>query len=171
MKFGHIARFACLSAALLFASAQAQSRGVKYEEPWGMAGCGFSSLFIKEKSQGAQIGASVVNMFFSEMTNSSAMSSGTSNCVTTRTRMASNEQKVFITVNLASLTKEAAQGNGEHIAALAEVFGCPHAEFAKLSQSHYTRIYGKNEPDAVYNNYVTEVTSDQNLVKSCLRVI
>lgn len=143
----------------------------KDTEAWGMGGCGFASLFIKEKEMLPQIGASAVNYFFSAYTQSSAISSGTSNCVTTRSNLAAKEQEVYITVNLASLSKEAAQGTGEHIQALAEVFGCPHEPFAQLSQSRYNKIYSTNEPNTVLQNYLKEVSSDQNLAKSCLRTI
>ena len=139
-------------------------------DPYGMGGCGFASLFIKEKDMLPQIGASVVNDFFGS-TQSFAITSGTSNCVASRSDLAAREQEVFITVNLSSLSKEAAQGAGEHISALAEVFGCPNEDFVKLSQSHYGKIYGTNEPSAVLQNYLREVNSDQNLAKRCLRTI
>lgn len=140
-------------------------------DPWGMGGCGFASLFIKEKEMLPQIGASIVNEFISGFTQSFAISSGTSNCVASRSNLALKEQEVFITVNLASLSKEAAQGNGEHISALAEVFGCPNEDFAKLSQNHYEKIYGINEPAKVLESYLSEVKADQNLAKSCIRTI
>ncbi|MES2616215.1 MAG: DUF3015 family protein [Bdellovibrionota bacterium] len=149
----------------------ATKQKASYEQPWGMAGCGFASLFIDDKGQLPQMGASVLNIFLSEYTNSFAISSGTSNCVENRAGVAQNEQKAFITVNLASLSKEAAQGDGEHISALAEVFGCPQDEFAKLSQTHYSNIYGTNEPTAVFQNYLKEVNANENLAKSCLRAI
>ena len=140
-------------------------------EPWGMGGCGFASLFIKEKETLPQIGASLVNELFSNSTQSIAISSGTSNCVASRKDLASKEQEVFITVNLSSLSKEAAQGSGEHISALAEVFGCPNSDFIKLSQAHYNKIYETNEAAVVLQNYLNEVKQDQNLAKSCLRII
>jgi hypothetical protein len=144
----------------------------KYKDvdPWGMGGCGLVSLFIKEKDMLAQIGASVVNIY-SGSTQSFTISSGTSNCVASRSNLALKKQEVFITVNLSSLSKEAAQGNGEHISALAEVFGCPNEYFAKLSQCHYEKIYSINEPKVVLKNYITEVKSNENLAKNFTRTI
>lgn len=142
----------------------------KDTEPWGMGGCGFASLFIKERDMLPQIGASVVNDILG-ITQSFAISSGSSNCVASRSELAAREQEVFITVNLSSLSKEAAQGSGEHISALAEVFGCPNEPFARLSQNHYSKIYEKNEPSVVLQNYLKEVNSDQDLAKRCLRTI
>jgi hypothetical protein len=142
-----------------------------HDGPWGMGGCGFSSLFIKDKGQVPQILASFINLYTSGVTNSSAISSGSSNCVADRSSQAMNEKESFITVNLSSLSKEAAQGSGEHISALAQEFGCPNDAFAKLSQTHYKEIYSVNSPDAVLKNYLKEVNLDNNLSKSCLKVI
>ncbi|WP_186645403.1 DUF3015 family protein [Fluviispira vulneris] len=140
-------------------------------EAWGMGGCGFATLFIKEKDTLPQIGASIVNDFISGYTQSSAITSGTSNCVESRTKTASVEQEVFITVNLSSLSKEAAQGSGEHLVALAKVFGCPNEQFSKFSQINYSKIYETNEPNLVLQNYLREVNSDQYLAKNCIRTI
>jgi len=182
MKFGKLLGASLLGSVLFLTSLNAvaasadaglkKDLGMKnYDDPWGMGGCGFASLFIKDKGQGTQILASVVNYAFSAYTNSSAISSGSSNCVANRNNVAVNAQEVFITVNLASLSKEAAQGDGEHISALADVFGCPHDQFAKLSQTHYKDIYGTNEPTSVRQNYLKEVNADQSLAKSCSRTI
>ncbi|APJ02433.1 DUF3015 family protein [Silvanigrella aquatica] len=139
-------------------------------DQWGMGGCGLASLFIKEKDMLPQIAASFVNGI-SGSTQSSAITTGSSNCVASRNDLAAKEQEVFITVNLSSLSKEAAQGSGDHISALAEVFGCPNEQFAKLSQTKYQQIYSQNEPTVVLKNYLKEVKSDQNLSKICLRII
>ncbi|BBH51995.1 DUF3015 family protein [Fluviispira sanaruensis] len=140
-------------------------------EAWGMGGCGFASLFIKEKETLPQIGASLVNEVISGYTQSSAITSGTSNCVESRSKTASVEQEVFITVNLSSLSKEAAQGTGEHLIALANVFGCPNEQFSKFSQMNYNKIYETNEPNTVLQNYLREVNSDQFMAKNCVRTI
>lgn len=143
----------------------------KASAPYGMAGCGFATLFIKDNGAGPQIGASLINGIFSGVTNSSAILSGSLNCVENRSKVAMNEKEYFITANLASLSKEAAQGSGEHISALAHEFGCPQNEFAKMSQTHYKEIYSVNEPSSVLNKYLEAVNADENLAKSCLKVI
>jgi len=185
MKLKKILSSALLGMAFVSVSSQAMAKSLegsmkeelrmkpsmRRAEPWGMAGCGFASLFIKDKSQGMQIVASFVNWYSSAVTNSSAISSGSSNCVANRSELAMNYKQVFITVNLASLSKEAAQGTGDHINALADVFGCPRDEFAKMSQTHYKAIYGISEPDSVLQSYVKEVNVDQNLSKTCSKVI
>ncbi len=138
--------------------------------PWGMGGCGVGSLFIKDKDMLPQMGASIVNGFFGS-TQSIAISSDSSNCVAEKNKLAAVEQEVYITVNLSSLSKEAAQGAGEHISALAEVFGCPNDDFVKFSQNSFGKIYNSNNPNEVLKNYISEVKVDGNLAKKCNRVI
>lgn len=138
--------------------------------PWGMGGCGVGSLFIKEKDMLPQLGAAIVNSIFGS-TQSSAISSNSSNCVAEKNKLAAVEQEVYITVNLSSLSKEAAQGTGAHISALAEVFGCPNEDFAKLSQNKFGRIYSSNNPTEVLQNYISEVKVSEDLSKKCIRVI
>ena len=146
-----------------------EQKEVSYIEPWGMAGCGLWSMVIKDHSKWAQLGVWALGFYFMNNFQTSAISSGTSNCVAQRTDIASREQEVFISINLASLTKEAAQGTGEHLSALAEVFGCPHSEFAQLSQNRYGSIYKTYEPTAVLESYRREVQANANLAKTCVR--
>ena len=157
-------------------AAFSQSSGMhSYVEPWGMSGCGFMSLFVKDKSRGPQLGASVVSTVVDAFTGLSStiqtfgISSGTSNCVAGRVELLAREQEAFITVNLASLSKEAAQGHGEHIAALAEVFGCPSLPFAHLSQSRYDAIFQAPDPQQVRDNYLNELKHTPELAAACTR--
>ena len=97
------------------------------------------------------------------------MTSGSSNCVELKPVLAKQEQQVFVRANLANLSKEAAQGSGEHLEGLAEVLGCPHLEFSQMSQMRYTNIFGEYEADAVLENYLKEVNANDELAKSCVR--
>lgn len=125
--------------------------------PWGMAGCSIWNYVIKDKGQGPQIGVWVLEHFvFGVQT--FAITSGTSNCVDSGSKMSANDQEVFMTVNLASLQKEAAQGKGEHLDTLAEIFGCQDKEgFAQLSQSRYEAIFANEKPESVLQNYKSEI--------------
>lgn len=140
----------------------------RYEAPWGMAGCGLWSSVIKDKGQGAQLGVWALRNFVLN-SQTSAITSGTSNCVHQRNRMAAKEQEVYLTTNLASLSKEAAQGEGEHLWALSEVFGCPYQEFARMSQDRYDVIFQKLDPEKVLDNYLDEVNSHKTLDRACRR--
>lgn len=150
------------------ASARQKHKDGSYSEPWGMAGCDLWSQVITKKDKDSQLGVWALRTFILN-SQTSAITSGTSNCVKSRSETAAVEQEVFIEVNLASLSKEAAQGEGEHIRALAEVFGCPHSEFARLSQSRYAEIFATYTADAVLESYLREVNADQGLAKTCVR--
>lgn len=146
-----------------------ESDSGSYQEPYGMAGCGLYTYIIQDKSKGAQLAMWALKSLLFPDFQTSAITSGTSNCVESRAGYAAQEQEVFITVNLANLSKEAAQGQGEHLNALAEVFGCPHSEFSSLSQTQYKEIYSDYEPNAVLANYRRAMSADEHLSQSCLR--
>ena len=142
-----------------------------YDAPWGMAGCGLWSQVIKGKGREVQLGVSVMRIFFgSTDSQTSGITSGTSNCVQSRTQLEEAEQRTFVTINLASLVKESSQGAGQHLEALAEIFGCPHAEFAQLSQRRYGVIFQDENPDLVLANYIREVQAESSMASSCQRV-
>ena len=135
---------------------------------WGMAGCGLGSMLFGEKNdKGMQILAATTNVYFY---NTFAMTSGTSNCKNGGKDEAMIEQLVYFTNNLDSLSKEAAQGSGDHLAALAQVFGCPSARISELSQSQYGTLFSTDSADQVHQNYLNAIRSDAELSKSCERV-
>jgi len=143
------------------ASAQADA-------PWGMAGCSIWNYVIKDKEMGPQIGVWALEHFvFGVQT--FAITSGTSNCVKDgASAMKEDEQEVFVTVNLSTLQKEAAQGQGQHLNTLAEIFGCEDKEgFAQMSQSRYEALFTNENPAAVVQSYKSEIKS--NLGGSCSR--
>jgi len=54
--------------------------------------------------------------------------------------------------------KEAAQGQGEHLNTLAEIFGCENKEgFANLSQSRYEALFSNENPSDVLQTYKSEI--------------
>jgi hypothetical protein len=138
------------------------------EAPYGMAGCGLWSLVIKDKGQVPQIAKSVLELY-SINSQTSAITSGTSNCVEGKSEVAKIEKKVYISSNLNSLSKEAAQGTGFHILALADVFGCPGDEFAQFSQQNFSKLYHSESPEVVLDNYESEIRSRPEMAQSCKR--
>lgn len=138
--------------------------------PWGMAGCGLWAGIIKGKDKSSQLGVYALrNLVLNSQT--SAITSGTSNCVHEGSAYAQKEKEVFVTVNLASLEREAAQGQGQHLNAFAEILGCPdHDAFANFSQDNYNSIFKTQEPNGVLKNYLDEVKKDQQLKKQCVRI-
>lgn len=149
-------------------AAKSAPTGGKY----GMGGCGLGALVIDRDELLPQLGATFLNGIYSNQTY--GMTSGTSNCVENRSDVAAMEQEVYFTANLTSISKEAAQGSGEHIAALAEVFGCRGeadlVRLGQLSQNHYTELFAKPEPELVLQRYLMVVNADPQLAKSCTKV-
>ncbi len=161
------------SCVLLFAGALAAKE--KRKAPtvrggaYGMAGCGLGALVVDRDELMPQVGAWFLNSIYSHQTY--AISSGTSNCVEGRSEVTAMEQEVYFAANLNSITKEAAQGSGEHLDGIARVFGCEQDEdktrLNELGQSHYAQIFSEGAPDAVLQSYLSVVNADPQLAKSC----
>ncbi len=141
---------------------------------YGMAGCGLGSAIIKSPGKGPQIGAFFLNYALST-NQTSGISSGTSNCVEARTETAAQEQTIYVSANLASLSREAAQGQGEHLEGLAEVVGCygdqERQRLGLISQEKYQEIYGSSEAGTVLKNYLTLMQADPVLASECSKII
>ena len=136
--------------------------------PYGMAGCGLGSLVLKEDTMMMQVFAATLN---GTGVQTFGITTGTSNCKVQKADLAEMEQKVFVEANLASLTKEAAQGEGHSLRAFAEVLGCSDqfAAFAKMGQDRYDSLFSSGEPETVLLNYRNAVTSNTELSSSCDR--
>jgi hypothetical protein len=140
--------------------------------PYGMAGCGLGSLIMKSNTKGAQSSAATTNGY--TYTTLFGIISGTSNCVDTDSETAAVEREVFISANLASLSKEAAQGEGRHLLAFADVLGCAgeesYPQFVKVSQEQHQAIFNSEDPQAVLNSYISAVKSNSQLKTECARL-
>lgn len=145
-----------------------QEMAQSYEANYGMAGCGLGSLIIKNKRKWPQLGAAVLNAVGYQ---TFAITSGSSNCVDKGKDYAQKEKEVFVTINLPSLEKEAAQGQGQHLSAFAEILGCPsHEAFADFSQNNFKSIFNSQQPDTVLKNYIDEIKKDEQLQNKCIRL-
>jgi hypothetical protein len=85
------------------------------------------------------------------------------------------EQQQFVAANLDSLSQEMAQGQGDHVTALAGLMGCSSAvqgEFAKLSQEKYGAIFtsADAQPLVVLASLKQEMTREPALAASCSRI-
>jgi len=149
-------------------SSHSGSTGTYKKMRYGMAGCGLGAMFIDKNTILPQIGAWFVNSISASQT--FGITTGTSNCVDKPGEHAKVEQEVFLKANLASLTREAAQGSGEHLSAFAEVLGCDHGAFSRMSQEKYNEIYSTPESQEVLQNYVKQIKANPALATSCTRV-
>lgn len=133
---------------------------------YGMAGCGLGAMLIEKNTALPQIGSGILSSL--SATQTFGITTGTSNCQPDQAGHAKVEQEVFLRTNLASLTREAAQGTGEHLSAFAEVLGCDHGAFSKMSQEKYNEIYSTSESQTVLQNYVKQIKANPAL--TCTRV-
>ncbi len=152
-------------------SAAEGAKSGKYKRKYGMAGCGLGTYVIQKDDMGGQLGVAlvhyVIGQYISFASPTWAMSSGTSNCVPDGQQTAM-EQEVYLDANYASLSKEAAAGQGTHLDGLAEVLGCQDkAEFAKHSQNQYGEIFKDTNSKEVLNRYRESIQKNENLKAHC----
>ena len=114
---------------------------VAASKPYGMAGCGFGNVLMEK--DGPQILAATTNEL---STQTFAISSGTSNCVTVEERTV--RIKNFIEFNYASLSTEMAQGQGDTVNSLAYMYGCREDLFAEKMRAHWGEVFTSNKNDA-----------------------
>jgi hypothetical protein len=139
-----------------------------YARDYGMAGCGFGSLLIKENKMLPQLGATLLNNFSGNQT--SGITSGTSNCAADGIVNKEKEQEVFVHMNYNSLEREIASGKGEKLDTLATLFGCSKNkdQFVDMTRKNYSKFFSQNEdPSQLYLAIKTEIQKDKTLKDSC----
>lgn len=137
---------------------------------YGMGGCGLGAIVVDRNEMLPQLGATFLNGIYGNQ--SSAITTGTSNCSEEPRQVAQVEQEVFITANLSTLSKEAAQGSGEHIEALGEVFGCSEdgAEaLADLCRDKHGAIFGSSDSQMVISTLRDEIKANEKVANNCDR--
>jgi hypothetical protein len=144
----------------------------EYKVAYGMAGCGLGGLILgRHNNKGAQIGAFFLNQIgFQSSAISCSKSSGCDAGPDIRT--ASTEQKVFLEVNLASLSRDAARGGGAHLNAFAAILGCEgkaQQRFVQLSRERYNDIFATENADEVLHQYQEALNGDELLHDACIR--
>lgn len=141
-----------------------------YRAAYGMGGCGLGALvFGNDNAKWKQIVAVILNGIYGNQT--FAITSGTSKCTKGSASSAAMEQEVFVSSNLSTLQKDAAQGSGETLVSFAEVLGCQvqSNEFAKLSQSQYSYIFEVNDPQMIVTRVREAIKADSSLAGVCSR--
>jgi hypothetical protein len=116
--------------------------GLKGDGKYGAAGCGLGSMAFHDQKGFIQIVAATVNNILVPQT--SAITTGTSNCAEDGVAMKDKEKEFFANTNFESLHQEMAQGQGENLFAFASLFGCKGEglrQFAEATHTHYTSIF------------------------------
>jgi hypothetical protein len=136
-------------------------------------GCGLGKqLFKGQSGLVPQVLAWLINGTFS---GTSAMTTGTSGCKADSVILHEYEQNVFVASNLGVLNQEMAQGQGQHVAALASLMGCPastYGEFAQMSQETYGTVFASADVEAgtVLASLKQELGQRPALAASCSRI-
>lgn len=137
-------------------------------------GCGLGGQAMAGKSGLLmQLVATFLNGFSGTQT--FGMTSGTSGCKSDSVILNDKQQEAFVADNLGTLNQEMAQGQGEHVMALASLMGCPtaaHSEFARVSQESYGTVFASADvqADAVLASLKDELGRHPALASSCSRL-
>ncbi|MFQ5633672.1 MAG: DUF3015 domain-containing protein [bacterium] len=149
----------------LFVSSHAFAAG------YGDAGCGLGSmLFGDSPDKASQVLAFTTNGTGMQ---SFGISSGTSNCdATDGIILAEREGDLFVVANFEHLEKEMAAGEGEHVATLAGLLGCPSekgVQFASYTQQNYQAIFASEQttPGEMLRAVRAGISNHPELSASC----
>ena len=157
-------RIGILAVGLVFFAPSAFAAG------YGDAGCGLGSLLFGDSPNTmAQTTAATTNQ--TSFAQAFGISSGTSNCDTTGIVLAEKAPEVFVAKNFASLAKEMAAGQGEHLVTLAGLLGCSSEATAQLGrytqQNYETIVSDETEPGLALEAVRAGIAGDPVLSASC----
>jgi len=151
--------FALIAIAMCFMAAKAHGAG--------SAGCGLGSVVFRENRWWKQLFAMTTN--FVTLTQPLGITFGTSNCASGVFGDAAAQEN-YLALNLTSIQREAAQGNGEALSGLGLTLGCETEklqDFNSYTQYHYNSIFNTSEVKQILINLKTELQKDKNLSSSC----
>jgi hypothetical protein len=137
---------------------------------YGAAGCGLGSELMGPKPGASQVFASTTNSTFGNQT--FGITSGTSNCGDHGLISMNKEREVFAQENYTSLVKEMAQGKGENLYTLANLYQCPaasHQEFGAMVQEKFDSLVASDQTNSteLLNQLENQLTQHPTLAKSC----
>ena len=144
-------------------------------KPYGMAGCGIGALVFGNQPGKIQIVAATLNNLISPQT--SAITSGTSNCHEDGILKAEAEQQIYVEMNLDGIKAEMAMGKGEKLNSLAYLMGCSKdsmPSFGSTARANLDKIIVTNEENSaewVHYRLKGIVSGDKELSASCSRFI
>lgn len=112
-----------------------------FAREFAQAGCGLGTLVVGK--DGNQILAATTNGTSGSQT--FGITSGTSNCTDGGAVRGSQRMPMFIEVNKLALQKEAARGEGEAIAGLANIMGCNSKSLGSAMKANYAPIFEETQ--------------------------
>jgi hypothetical protein len=133
---------------------------------YGTAGCGVGSLIFGDKKGPVQLFAGTTNNFFSQ---TSSITSGTSNCTEDGVAMVNRERELFAEANFQNLRQEVAQGRGENVGVLAGLYGCAGSEanFGRAMQENYAKVGLAPDAQSMLQGVNEVLRSDAALSTAC----
>ena len=137
------------------------------------AGCGLGGMVLEGES--GLLMNTIAQTLNGTGSQTFGMTSGTSGCDTDQVVKSDKEQEVFVAVNLETISEEMAQGNGEHLNALATLMGCStsvHGEFAGLTQEKYNVLFAGAETSTpeLLSGLKREMIAHPALSAACTRI-
>ena len=143
--------------------------GMVFGEGYGAAGCGLGSMLIGPKPGIVQVFAATTNGTSGSQT--SGITSGTSNCDSSAAAHLQKKQEVFVYVNIDSLEQNMAAGHGETLNSLASLLGCPSDKFAAfgdMTRRDYAKLTGlSGEPSKLLVGIRNSLLKDPSLANAC----
>jgi hypothetical protein len=119
-------------------------------------GLALNNIFV---SLGLGLLSSTVVGYYGGSAQGLTIATGTSNCTDYPLNAGAllKEQQTYVAVNFENLSKEAAQGRGEHLRAFSEIVGCrssaEYEQFAKLVRESHREIFSDSEPENVLSRW------------------
>ena len=138
------------------------------------SGCGLGKkLFAGKSGTGNHVLAATTNGTSGNQT--FGITSGTSGCDKDAVILNEKEQEVFVAANLANLSQQMAQGDGEHLRALATLMGCStsvYTDFAGMTQAKYDALFPVVETGTpeLLSGLKREMSAHPTLSAACMRI-
>jgi len=137
---------------------------------YGQAGCGLGSEVMGTEPGIKQVFAATTNGTSGSQT--FGITSGTSNCGDHGLISLNKEREVFAQQNYTSLVKEMAQGKGETLSTLANLYQCPsniHQEFGAMTQNKFDYLVPNDQITSIelLAKIENQINSSPKLAKSC----
>lgn len=138
------------------------------------SGCGLGAVALQGKSGMLM---NLVATFLNGLSGNQTfgITTGTSGCDASDTVYNDTLREEFVAVNFDNLSEEMAQGNGQYVAAMAELMGCDvsaRTAFAEMSQTKYETLFSAPDMDAQawLSGLKQEMAKDAVLSQSCTRI-
>ena len=130
-------------------------------------GCGIGKEIMSGKTGiGPNLVAAILNNIL--IPNTFFMSTGILGCDTTKAVKNEQQGETFVASNMDTLAVEMAQGNGDHLAALASILGVAEKDksaFFSLAKDQYEPLFGATgaTPSDVLTTFNTAMLNDPSL--------